>query len=62
MSRTPAGICARSSSSAVIVPVRRHSSIFSAMDFPTFGMACSSLTLKPSMSAWKPPTARAAFS
>ena len=50
--RTPAGIWARSSSSAGIEPVWRYSATFSAIDFPTLGMSSSSSRSKSRMSAW----------
>src|SRR5581483_1257539 len=60
--RTPSGICARSSSSAAMVPVRRYSSTFSPIDLPTLGMARIPLRSSVERSAGYPPTARAAFS
>jgi hypothetical protein len=60
--RTPSGMEARSSSRAWIAPVSRYSSTFSAMAFPTLGMACRALRSRPAMSPWKPPMERAAFS
>jgi hypothetical protein len=38
ISRTPAGIFARTSSTAEMRPVRRYSITLSATDFPTFGI------------------------
>src|ERR687891_1795074 len=62
MSRTPGGIFARRLSSVSIVPSRRNSWIFSAIDLPTLGIFRISAGSSVPMSAWYPPTARAAFS
>ncbi|GAB3896637.1 hypothetical protein GCM10027612_51400 [Microbispora bryophytorum subsp. camponoti] len=60
--RTPAGIFVRSSSNWWIDPVRRYSSIFAAIDAPTFGIARRAAASMPSISRPYPPTDRAAFS
>lgn len=61
-SRTPAGTDARVSSKAATRPVRRYSTTFSAIDFPTLGISRSALTSMVETSSGNPPTARAAFS
>lgn len=62
ISRTPAGMRARSSSRAGTVPVRRYSATFAATDFPTSGIFRNSLSSSRETSSWWPPMARAAFS
>src|SRR5690606_42043478 len=56
--RTPAGIFARSSSTADTRPLSRYSRIFSAMDLPTLGISWSPLASRVDTSAWWPPTDR----
>lgn len=60
--RTPAGIFARSSSTAETLPVEKYSTTFSAIDLPTPGISFRALTSSVDTSAWWPPIARAAFS
>lgn len=62
MRRTPAGIFARSSSTADTLPLSMYSRTFCAIDFPTFGICCRPFRSSVSTAAWWPPTARAAFS
>ena len=50
--RTPDGIWARSSSSRSIAPVSKYALTFSAMDFPTLGMASRPFRSRVAMSVW----------
>ena len=62
MARTPDGTCPRSSSSSGNVPVSSTLRTFSAIDFPTFGIARIPASSRSRSSSGNPPTARAAFS
>ena len=61
-SSTPAGILARSSSSAAIRPVAAYSAILAAIEAPTPGMARRPLASSWPISSPQPRTDRAAFS